>query len=84
MVDTLVEDLGVTITPEEVDAETEIMQSQPQYEKQNLDTDEARDAIQKVLQRRAAIDKVIAITHKPNTDGIKKNDKQGELDAASS
>ena len=72
VVDTLVEDLGVTITPEEVDAETEIMQSQPQYEKQNLDTDEARDAIQKVLQRRAAIDKVIAITHKPNTGGNKK------------
>ena len=72
VVDTLVEDVGVMITPEEVDAETEIMQSQPQYEKQNLDTDEARDAIQKVLQRRAAIDKVIAITHKPNTGGNKK------------
>ena len=72
VVDTLVEDLGVTITPEEVDAETEIMQSQPQYEKQNLDTDEARDAIQKVLQRRAAIDKVIAITHKPIIGGNKK------------
>ena len=72
VVDTLVEDLEVTITPEEVDAETEIMQSQPQYEKQNLDTDEARDAIQKVLQRRAAIDKVIAITHKPIIGGNKK------------
>ena len=72
VVDTLVEDLEVTITPQEVDAETEIMQSQPQYEKQYLDTDEARDAIQKVLQRRAAIDKVIAITHKPNTGGNKK------------
>ena len=72
VVDTLVEDVGVTITPEEVAEETEIMQSQPQYEKQNLDTDEARDAIQKVLQRRAAIDKVIAITHKPNIGCDKK------------
>ena len=75
VVDRLVEDVGVAITPDEVAAEIEIMQSQPQYEKENLDTDEARDAIQKVLQRRAAVDKVIAITHKPNTDGKKKNDK---------
>jgi len=75
VVDRLVEALGVAITSDEVASEIEIMQSQPQYEKENLDTDEARDAIQKVLQRRAAIDKVIAITHKPNTDGEKKNDK---------
>jgi trigger factor len=80
VVDRLVEDGGVTITPEQVAAETEIMQSQPQYEQENLDSDEARDAIQKVLQRRAAIDQVIAITHKPKTakskaDGKKKNDK---------
>ena len=71
VVDRLVEDVGVAITPDEVAAEVEIMQSQPQYEKENLDTDEARDAIQKVLQRRAAVDKVIAITHKPNTGGKK-------------
>jgi FKBP-type peptidyl-prolyl cis-trans isomerase (trigger factor) len=75
VVDRLVEDVGVAITPDEVAAEIEIMQSQPQYEKEDLDTDEARDAIQKILRRRAAIDKVIAITHKPNTDGKKKNDK---------
>ena len=75
VVDRLVEDVGVEITPDEVASEIEIMQSQPQYEKENLDTDEARDAIQKVLQRRAAVDKVIAITHKPNTDGKKQNDK---------
>ena len=82
VVDRLVEDGGVTITPEQVAAETEIMQSQPQYEQENLDSDEARDAIQKVLQRRAAIDQVIATTHKPKTaksktkaDGKKKNDK---------
>ena len=75
VVDRLVEAVGVAITPDEVASEIEIMQSQPQYEKENLDTDEARDAIQKILRRRAAIDKVIAITHKPNTDGKKKNDK---------
>ena len=82
VVDRLVEDGGVTITPEQVAAETEIMQNQPQYEQENLDSDEARDAIQKVLQRRAAIDQVIAITHKQKTaksktkaDGKKKNDK---------
>ena len=82
VVDRLVEDGGVTITPEQVAAETEIMQNQPQYEQENLDSDEARDAIQKVLQRRAAIDQVIAIIHKPKTaksktkaDGKKKNDK---------
>ncbi len=75
VVDRLVEAVGVAITPDEVASEIEIMQSQPQYEKENLDTDEARDAIQKVLQRRAAVDKVIAITHKPNTDGKKQNDK---------
>ncbi len=82
VVDRLVEDGGVTITPEQVAAETEIMQNQPQYEQENLDSDDARDAIQKVLQRRAAIDQVIAIIHKPKTaksktkaDGKKKNDK---------
>jgi len=41
------------------------MQQMPQYANENLDTDEARDAVQRILRRRNAIDQVIEITHQP-------------------
>ena len=65
MIDTLVEDTNASVSDDEVAAEIAIMQDTPQYEKENLDTDEARDAVQRILSRRAAIDKVIELTHKP-------------------
>ena len=65
VIDTLVEDTNASVSDDEVAAEIAIMQDTPQYEKENLDTDEARDAVQRILSRRAAIDKVIELTHKP-------------------
>jgi trigger factor len=65
VIDTLAEDNGASVTDEEVAAEIALMQETPQYANENLDTDEARDAVQRILRRRAAIDQVIEITHKP-------------------
>ena len=65
VIDTLAEDTDASVSDEEVAAEIAIMQETPQYANENLDTDEARDAVQRILSRRAAIDKVIDLTHKP-------------------
>jgi trigger factor len=65
VIDTLAEDTNASVSDDEVAAEIAIMQDTPQYEKENLDTDEARDAVQRILSRRAAMDKVIEVTHKP-------------------
>ena len=65
VIDTLAEDTNASVSDEEVAAEVAIMQDTPQYANENLDTDEARDAVQRILSRRAAIDTVIEITHKP-------------------
>jgi len=65
VIDTLAEDTNASVSDDEVAAEIGIMQGTPQYEKENLDTDEARDAVQRILSRRAAMDKVIEVTHKP-------------------
>jgi len=65
VIDTLAEDNGASVSDEEVAAEIELMQATPQYANENLDTDEARDAVQRILRRRAAIDQVIDITHHP-------------------
>jgi trigger factor len=65
VIDTLAENGGATVSDEEVAAEIELMQATPQYENENLDTDEARDAVQRILSRRTAIDQVIEITHQP-------------------
>ncbi len=65
VIDTLAEDNGSTVSDEEVAAEIAMMQDTPQYANENLDTDEARDAVSRILRRRTAIDQVIEITHKP-------------------
>ena len=65
VIDTLAEDTNASVSDDEVAAEIVLMQGTPQYEKENLDTDEARDAVQRILSRRAAMDKVIEVTHKP-------------------
>ena len=67
VIDTLAEDGGASVSDEEVAAEIATMQDTPQYANENLDTDEARDAVQRILRRRTAIDQVIEITHKPKT-----------------
>ena len=65
VIDTLAEDTGASVTDDEVAAEIALMQETPQYQNENLDTDEARDAVQRILRRRTAIDQVIDVTHKP-------------------
>ncbi len=65
VIDTLAEDSGASVSDEEVAAEIALMQETPQYANENLDTDEARDAVQRILRRRTAIDQVIEITHHP-------------------
>lgn len=65
VIDTLAEDTGASVSDEEVAAEIALMQETPQYANENLDTDEARDAVQRILRRRTAIDSVIDVTHKP-------------------
>ena len=67
VIDTLAEDAGASVSDEAVAAEIAVMQETPQYENENLDTDEARDAVQRILRRRTAIDQVIELTHKPKT-----------------
>jgi trigger factor len=67
VIDTLAEDGGASVSDEEVATEIATMQDTPQYANENLDTDEARDAVQRILSRRTAIDQVIEITHKPKT-----------------
>lgn len=65
VIDTLAEESDSSVSDEEVAAEIAMMQDTPQYANENLDTDEARDAVQRILRRRTAIDQVIEITHKP-------------------
>ncbi len=65
VVDTLAEDTGASASDEEVTAEIALMQQMPQYANESLDTDKAREAVQRILRRRSAIDQVIEITHQP-------------------
>ncbi|NQW21794.1 MAG: trigger factor [Chloroflexi bacterium] len=65
VIDTLAEVSGASVSDEEVATEIAFMQETPQYENEDLNTDEARDAVQRILRRRAAIDHVIDATHKP-------------------
>ncbi len=67
VIDTLAEETEASVSDEEVAVEIARMQETPQYANENLDTDEARDAVQHILRRRTAIDQVIEITHKPKT-----------------
>ena len=71
VVDTLAEDSGASVSDEEVAAEIALMQETPQYANENMDTDEARDAVQRILRRRTAIDQVIELTHKPKAASTK-------------
>ena len=71
VVDTLAEDSGASVSDEEVAAEIALMQETPQYANENMDTDEARDAVQRILRRRTAIDQVIELTHKPKATSTK-------------
>jgi trigger factor len=71
VVDALAEDSGASVSDEEVAAEIALMQETPQYANENMDTDEARDAVQRILRRRTAIDQVIELTHKPKAASTK-------------
>jgi trigger factor len=71
VIDTLADDGDASVSDEEVAAEIALMQETPQYENENLDTDEARDAVQRILRRRTAIDQVIEVTHKPKASKAK-------------
>jgi FKBP-type peptidyl-prolyl cis-trans isomerase (trigger factor) len=71
VVDTLAEDSGASVSDEEVAAEIALMQETPQYANENMDTDEARDAVQRILRRRTAIDQVIELIHKPKAASTK-------------
>jgi trigger factor len=70
VIDTLAEDSDAKVADSEVIAEIALMKATPQYENEDLDTDEARDAVSRILRRRTAIDQVIDVTHKPK--GAKK------------
>jgi len=67
VVDTLADDTDASVSGEEVTAEIALMKQLPQYANENLETDEAKDAVQRILRRRNAIDQVIEVTHKPKT-----------------
>ena len=67
VVDTLADDTDASVSDEEVTAEIALMKQLPQYANENLETDEAKDAVQRILRRRNAIDQVIEVTHKPKT-----------------
>ncbi len=65
VVDTLVESQDPAVTDEEIAAEIAIMQESPQYANEDLETDDTRDAVRRILRRRSAMDQVIELTHKP-------------------
>ncbi|MEE8045820.1 MAG: trigger factor [Dehalococcoidia bacterium] len=65
VIDTLAENGAASVSDEEIAAEIATMLETPQYANENLDTDEARDAVQRILRRRTAIDQVIELTHQP-------------------
>lgn len=75
VIDTLADNSDASVSDEDIAAEIELMQAQPQYQNENLDTDEAREAVQRVLRRRTAIDGVIELTHKPKTTAKSKAKK---------
>jgi len=55
-----------------VAVEIALMQEQPQYTNENLDSDEARDTVRRILRRRTTVDQMISLTHKPKTTKLKK------------
>ena len=65
VIDGLVDATEATVSDEDIASEIELMQAQPQYQDENLDTDEARAAVRRILNRRSAIDQLIELTHKP-------------------
>lgn len=72
VVDTLVETDEPIVTDEDVAIEVALMQEQPQYADENLDTEEARDTVRRILRRRTTMDQMINLTHKPKTTKLKK------------
>lgn len=65
VIDTLADSGETTVSDEDIAAEIALLQDQPQYVGEDMDTDEARDAVRRVLRRRKVIDQVIELTHKP-------------------
>ncbi|MCZ6539337.1 MAG: trigger factor [Chloroflexi bacterium] len=69
VIDSLVETEEATVGDEDVAAEITVMRESPQYAKEDLDTDEARDAVRRILRRRSAMDRVIEQTHNSGATG---------------
>lgn len=65
VIDTLVETEKTVVSDDDVATEIAVMQESPQYASENLDTDEARDAVRRILHRRSAMDNAIELTHQP-------------------
>jgi len=82
VIDALTESEATSVTDEEVAAEIALMQEQPQYANENLDTDEARDAVRRILLRRAAMDSVIEITNNPKAAPKSRTKKATSTDKA--
>jgi trigger factor len=65
VIDTLVATEETSVSDEDIAAEIAVMQESPQYATENLDTDEARAAVEQILHRRSAMDQVIELTTNP-------------------
>ncbi len=65
VIDTLVESEEATVSDEDIAAEIAVMKESAQYAAEDLDGDETRDAVRRILRRRTAIDQLIELIHKP-------------------
>ena len=68
VIDTLVESEETHVSDEDIAAEIAVMQESPQYATEDLDTDETRDTVRRILRRRTAMDQVIEQIHRPGAD----------------
>ncbi|MDA1278722.1 MAG: trigger factor [Chloroflexi bacterium] len=82
VIDTLADADNTTITDEQIAEEIALMKEQPQYANEDLDKDETRDAIRRVLRRRAAIDNVIEIANGSSTSNSKVKKTASSADAS--
>ena len=86
VIDALVDSEETDVSDGDIATEIADMQESPQYKTEDLDTDEARDAVLRILQRRRAMDQVIEMAIKPGATGspaaIKTTTAQAEKPAA--
>ena len=82
MIDELAKAEEVEAAAEEIDAEIERMKSDPQYkEAADLDSEEARNAVTRMLRRRGALDRIIEMAQQ---DGAKSETNGSPKASASS